>query len=302
MRLRTKNSVPFKLVADFVFCRLRVFLCVSNRKVFFVWYMNLMQSTKPFTPSPWKLHQQKCKQKHLQKVDISYMFKAPCYLPRQKCFRFQSPKKTSGEKNIVSKTTLKGALGRMDAGGLNEAILSFTEWYQQTFENGCLDAKKRDTLPETNSSPLKISLPNRKIVFQPPFFGGYVKLRGCKLPRIRSPNPKENSSRLMLQVRRNTIMELPKKKTSCWDRVWMISWGGYKNSHELLKEWVLYVLVRFLCYILLVIAGTILNKVSGTVMNVIVICFFLTHLFDYWMGIDEAEEFAVGERVSLEKG
>ncbi len=140
------NWLLFFLFAVFVFF-------VSNRKVFFVWYMNLMQSTKPLTPSPWKLYQQKCKQKHLQKVDISYVFKAPCYLPRQTCFRFQSPKKTSGEKSIVSKTTLKGALGRMDTGGLNEAVLSFTVWYQQTFENGCLDAKKRDTPPKFNIAP-----------------------------------------------------------------------------------------------------------------------------------------------------
>ncbi len=35
-----------------------------------------------------------------------------------------------------------------------------------------------DTLPKTNSSPLKSYLPNRKVVFQPPFFRGYVKLWG----------------------------------------------------------------------------------------------------------------------------
>ena len=34
------------------------------------------------------------------------------------------------------------------------------------------------TLPKFNSSPLKSYLPNRKVVFQPPFFRGYVKLRG----------------------------------------------------------------------------------------------------------------------------
>ena len=96
-------------------------------------------------------------------------------------------------------------------------------------------------------------------------------------------------------------MELPKNLVLGQGLDDFLGWV-YKNSHELLKEWVLYVLVRFLRYILLVIAGTIPNKVSGTVMNVIVICFFLTHLLDFWMGIYEAEEFAVGERVSLEKG
>ena len=38
------------------------------------------------------------------------------------------------------------------------------------------------TLPKFNSSPLKSYLPNRKIVFQPSFFSGYVKLPGCTLP------------------------------------------------------------------------------------------------------------------------
>ncbi len=33
------------------------------------------------------------------------------------------------------------------------------------------------TLPETNSSPLKIGLPNRKVVFQPSIFRGYVSFR-----------------------------------------------------------------------------------------------------------------------------
>ena len=36
---------------------------------------------------------------------------------------------------------------------------------------------KSTTLPETNSSPLKISLPNRKVVFQPSIFRGYVSFR-----------------------------------------------------------------------------------------------------------------------------
>ena len=34
------------------------------------------------------------------------------------------------------------------------------------------------TLPKINSSPLKSYLPNRKVVFQPSFFRGYVKLPG----------------------------------------------------------------------------------------------------------------------------
>jgi len=36
------------------------------------------------------------------------------------------------------------------------------------------------TLPKFNSSPLKSYFPNRKVVFQPPFFRDYVKLQGCE--------------------------------------------------------------------------------------------------------------------------
>ena len=35
------------------------------------------------------------------------------------------------------------------------------------------------TFPKFNSSPLKSYLPNRRVVFQPSIFRGYVKLRGC---------------------------------------------------------------------------------------------------------------------------
>ena len=37
------------------------------------------------------------------------------------------------------------------------------------------------TLPKTNSLPLKSQLPNSKVIYQPPFFRDYVKLRGCIL-------------------------------------------------------------------------------------------------------------------------
>ena len=33
------------------------------------------------------------------------------------------------------------------------------------------------TLPETNSSPLKLGLPNRKVVLKPSVFRGYVSFR-----------------------------------------------------------------------------------------------------------------------------
>ena len=36
---------------------------------------------------------------------------------------------------------------------------------------------EKDTLPKTNSLPLKRGLPNRKVVFQPSIFTGYVSFR-----------------------------------------------------------------------------------------------------------------------------
>ena len=39
------------------------------------------------------------------------------------------------------------------------------------------------TLPETNSSPLKIGLPKRKLVFQSSIFRGYVSFRECMLTK-----------------------------------------------------------------------------------------------------------------------
>ena len=39
------------------------------------------------------------------------------------------------------------------------------------------------TLPKTNSLPLKIGHPNRKLVFQPSIFRGYVSFRECGLKR-----------------------------------------------------------------------------------------------------------------------
>ncbi len=50
----------------------------------------------------------------------------------------------------------------------------------------CWDVET-NTLPKFNSSPLKSDLPNRKVVFQPPFFRGYVKLPGGKFPFFITP-------------------------------------------------------------------------------------------------------------------
>ena len=55
-----------------------------------------------------------------------------------------------------------------------------------------------DTLPETNSSPLKIGLPNRKVVFQPSIFRGYVSFREGIWPRytnVGDVNPFEKYAR-----------------------------------------------------------------------------------------------------------
>ncbi len=41
----------------------------------------------------------------------------------------------------------------------------------------------RVTPPKFNIGPEKLPKPNRKVVFQPPFFRVYVKLQGC------TPNP-----------------------------------------------------------------------------------------------------------------
>ena len=44
------------------------------------------------------------------------------------------------------------------------------------------------TLPETNGSPLKIGLPNRKVVFQPSIFRGYVSFREGNTSQIYHQN------------------------------------------------------------------------------------------------------------------
>ena len=49
-----------------------------------------------------------------------------------------------------------------------------------------------DTAPKFNRSPLKIGNPNRKLIFQPSFFRGYVKFRGCT--GYGSPLPKRNDT------------------------------------------------------------------------------------------------------------
>ena len=45
------------------------------------------------------------------------------------------------------------------------------------------------TLPETKSSPLKIGLPKRKVVSQPPFFRGYVSFRECNCQMVQKAIP-----------------------------------------------------------------------------------------------------------------
>ncbi len=45
---------------------------------------------------------------------------------------------------------------------------------------GCCEQFITFTLPETNTSPLKIGLPNRKFMFQPSIFRGHVSFREAK--------------------------------------------------------------------------------------------------------------------------
>ena len=49
----------------------------------------------------------------------------------------------------------------------------------QMFCARCFFQTRRSTPPTFNSSPLKSDLPNTKVVFQPPFLRGYIKLQGC---------------------------------------------------------------------------------------------------------------------------
>ena len=54
------------------------------------------------------------------------------------------------------------------------------------------------TLPETNSSPLKIDLPKRKVAFQPSIFNGYVSFRDGSLPEdFLTPSDKSDGLRFL---------------------------------------------------------------------------------------------------------
>ena len=68
-------------------------------------------------------------------------------------------------------------------------INHYKDPYQSTSATVFLPKKHHVyTLPKFNSSPLKSYLPNRKVVFQPPFFRGYVKLQGCIPWKSSRPN------------------------------------------------------------------------------------------------------------------
>ena len=55
---------------------------------------------------------------------------------------------------------------------------------------------KKYTPWKFNSSPLKISHPKRKVIFQPSFFRDYVKLRGCKRSDCQGVNCPKNDEEL----------------------------------------------------------------------------------------------------------
>ena len=57
-----------------------------------------------------------------------------------------------------------------------------SEWNRlkkKTWRPSKMPCLNEDTLPETNSSPLKIGHPKRKLVFQPQIFKRYVGFREC---------------------------------------------------------------------------------------------------------------------------
>ena len=67
-------------------------------------------------------------------------------------------------------------------GGCGECMLQWDEGRWQAWhwcDSWCFVFLNGFTHLKFNSSPLKSYLPNRKVVFQPPFFRVYVKLRGC---------------------------------------------------------------------------------------------------------------------------
>ncbi len=90
-------------------------------------------------------------------------------------------------------------------------------WIKLNFSNlqiGCTnDATKHkgNTLPETNTSHLKIGLPNRKVVFQPSIFRGYVSFREGKLPKP-SPIPSSDVLHPVSMVSHKLWIEKPYAK------------------------------------------------------------------------------------------
>ena len=68
------------------------------------------------------------------------------------------------------------------SGSQHSTIASITHGNLRMWKKvGAFKEKKRGTSRKFNSSPLKIGLSKRKVVFKPPFFRGYVKFWGCKI-------------------------------------------------------------------------------------------------------------------------
>ena len=57
----------------------------------------------------------------------------------------------------------------------NHRLIQGPAWFYGRYVSFCW----RGTPWKVNSSPLKIDNPKRKLIFQPSFFRGYVKFRGC---------------------------------------------------------------------------------------------------------------------------
>ena len=78
----------------------------------------------------------------------------------------------------------------LTSGGIPSLKLTVLSSHLKIFQVGSdvFPFGKPLTLPKTNSSPLKIGLPKRKVVSQPPFFRGYVSFREGLFPWMSQDN------------------------------------------------------------------------------------------------------------------
>ncbi len=81
------------------------------------------------------------------------------------------------------------------------------------------------TLPETNNSHLKIGHPNRKLVFQPSIFTGYVSFREGKSKWESSPSRDEHEKYFETTTQRfSVVLNGPKNMTIFSETSWTLQW------------------------------------------------------------------------------